>query len=997
MDSFSGGAGDDTISGLVGVSGTFGVGDTIVGGAGTDTLNLLVQSGGQSQLVTLSGVENVNARLLEAGPASALALNAIDWAGVTTLSFNNSLDETAIRVSGITTSTTINVNNEVDVSVDFRALTSATDTVNLVLTTAGSGGGTAASLTSAGVADINLDLDGVGLIDAVNIALTGKNYAVIEAGADNKSIKFTGNGGGVFSTDDEITSLDASALTSGIDFTFSGVSNISIIGGAGNDTFRMRTSLNLYDTIVGGDGTDGITFTVAGSTLKPNITTVENATATFGQAAGGTIDATSMSMTSYDIKASAAGNDGSIINLDSGVTVKLTDGNLDDLEIDTKSGASALTLKVGSAGTSVTVGDLTVTDVSSLTVEGVGSGTNVVDALLANDADIKTITINAGGGEAELTLSSATAAGVTTLALAANGSAALTLDSDNALLAGASAITSMTVTASGSGADITIADLFGSAIALATYTVNGTAAADITVGDIVLGNATGQNTHTETITMGSGSVYLGSGVNATGQNVTLGLTTESSGIIRIGTATIANAGSGSAAVLTINAAVGTGGEIEVSGIAMSGGSADLVLGTLTVAASGTLDIASGAGVVFGAGGSDSTGRVSDIGITIGQGADASIGAIAVASGSGKLGNVTLSLAIGASADLGAVTLASATLGVGNVGEYNITVAGGNDSNGTAAAVDIHEVTAARVGAITISVNGTGDVTFDQLAATGGSVGDITISAATGATVTVGSGTTSTAGIAASAIGAVTVSGAGTVVLGNVTATTVRGDIDVSQMASAGSFTVNLAGVTNGVTVNGGNGTLVVQSSIGNDTFNLKSAAGTDTIRFGATGQAADVVYNFEMGTGGDTIGLSVTALDMLNGSGDAIDASAAAAVDVTVITGGTGGTSLAATDNIIVLKATAFASLAEMVSSISKTAGDHALDLVAGASSDEAGGIVVVWSDGTDSYVSLVEMANASAGILNDASANTLVTLSNLDITDAGVTAIAANFAFFTL
>ena len=54
MDAVNGTAGNDTISGLVGVSGTFNVGDTISGGSGTDTLNLNVQSGGQAQLAELA-------------------------------------------------------------------------------------------------------------------------------------------------------------------------------------------------------------------------------------------------------------------------------------------------------------------------------------------------------------------------------------------------------------------------------------------------------------------------------------------------------------------------------------------------------------------------------------------------------------------------------------------------------------------------------------------------------------------------------------------------------------------------------------------------------------------------------------------------------------------------------------------------------------------------------------------------------------------------------
>ncbi len=964
VDSPTATSGNDTITGLIGVSGTFNVGDYIDGGAGTDTLSLNMMSGGQAPFVTLRNVENINLRLLEAGPGSALALNAQDWSGVTTLSFDNSLDETAIRVSGLSTTPTISVKNEVDVNLDYVGLTSGTDAVTVALTSAGSGGGTAESLASAGVADIDVDLDNAGLIDTMSVTLaTGTNYATLEAGADLRTLNIGGAGNAYLSTDDTITALNASTASGNLDITLSGVSDVTVTGGAGNDTIRLGTTLSNNDSVNGGAGTDTVTVSVAGFNRNLNTTNVESATVTFTEAAGGTLNASASTTTAYTLAAGTAGNVAALEAVANGTTITLNDDDIGNVTLDYASGAASTTLNLGSVSGTVGVGTLAITDVANVTINAVGVSGTVGGSIgtASFDSDLKSLTIATSGGEADLAIGTDNGdmdvGGATSLTVTSNGSAGITFN--NVDLAG-STLASVTINARGTdAADITVGDVSGSAIT--SIVLNATSGADVTVGTVDLGNNS---------TAGAA------------QNITISITQGANSDVTVGAITVTSQGT-----TTINVASnGTGGDLDVAAIVLDraqnvtadSAPLNLAFGAVSVGASATYAINSidaqnagtGAQITFGA-------------VTVGENADWSAGPIsATATVNVDVSSVTLTVGSGASADLGAITTTA-----GEVGAVSLTLLGSD------ASAEFGAVAASAIGAYSIVAGSGAGADFGNIAAFSGGnasqgrVGAIAIAGVDGADVTFGT-------INASAVGAISVSGALNVTIGTITTTTL-GEVNATGLGASGAFTIDLSGVSNSIEIKLGAGANTITSGDGNDVITLlggrTAASGNDKIRFVSANGGVDNIINFIGGataSGGDQIELDVSefATGIFAGDGSAI----AAASDAVFSTGS--GAAFTFDDNVILLT-TAYASLTAMVTDL-QADGTLASALADAASAN----YLVVWTDGSDTYVSLANVEGGSTGAnttltLASASAVAITTLAQISGVSPGAL-VAANFDF---
>ncbi len=1023
MDTIQGGAGNDTITALQATTATFTIGDNIIGGAGTDTLNILNTTATASAVVSIDGVENINVRMLQ---ADTQAFDATDWNGVAVLSNASSIADSTLSVSGLTIATTISVNDESNVTVEFADIATGAETATVILNSVGSGTTSTVTVAAAGTANVNLDATGADTLTAVNLTVNGTNFLRLEAGDGVETVTLTGTGNVHLTTDDLISTLDASALTGTNRFTLSGDFDMTVIGGAGKDTFAFGTSLDSYDTIDGGaDATDALTATLSNTTVNLKATNLEQATFTLANTVGAVNLTSAQSITSLTV-AGTAGAAATFTNF-AGGTANLSDGDV-DATIETVAGGT-LVVNVGSASGSLSFTAITVTDATTLTVNSLGSGavTQTIDALAATAAT--TVNLNAAGS-ASLTVTEGTFSAASTVNLNAAGSATLTL----ADAIGGSALSTINITAqnsnaadvvfssgalfgngsggslartvnivASSGSDVT---LVGVSAGSATYTASGTVATG-TLNPVIVINANAGN---------ASIVDLGD-VFASGASGTLNLTAGVSGSITIDDLKTVMHSSTGVASININATVAQDGNIDIDLI--SGAEAPVNVAAVSVGASGSFTL--GSGGILATGGKVTIGQI-DVGvgasftagaigaasaaaivINVGQDGDAVVGAQGYTGGNNS--TTTLTVASSGSATFGtirassigaiSVTLAdNATGAMGNLGATgggkiaDITAVVGGSSLFAFGDIGSGGSAIASVGSITLTVNGNGgSADVGNIVATAASVGDIRITVASGADADIGT-------VTASAIGGITVIGAGDVTIGTVGATWV-GNINLLAQETGAAFTIDLSGVTNGVEIAAGRGTNTITSGAGDDDIRLKTGAGTDTIRFAATGQASDVIRNFQMGTGGDTIGLSVTALDMLNGSGDAIDASAAAAVDLAVITDSSAATALAVTDSIVVIKATAFASLTTLKSAIG-TGGTMEITFN-GGSSDEAGGLTVVWTDGTNTYVSLLEVAASADAVGTAASANTLVTLSDLDITDTGVTAIAANFAYFTV
>ena len=986
VDSFSGGAGNDTISGLLGSSATYTVGDNITGGSGTDTLNLIAASGsdGDGGLVTLNGIETVNVRLLTTAYASAgdqISLNAAEWTGVTTLSNASSLANTQLDVSGLTDDTTIVLNGNTDINVAFNN-TATGATANAVLVNAGSAGTatTIASASATNTANFDFDLENTGFVTNVNLEVRGTlNLARIEAGSNVTTYTVTGTGNAALVTDDTITSFDASAAAGAIDITLSGVSNVVVKGGAGADTLRLGTTISDSDSFNGGSGADTIVFTQGAFGRSLNTTNVETAAITFSVADSGAVNASGSTVTTYDVYAGAASADATINSIANAATVNLTvtAAGLDTVTLDAVSGAASMTINVGTAGGAGGVDGLVVSDVAAVTINATtGTAGSFTISTSTFDADVKSITVNTLAGESDLTIADFNAAGVTALSINANGSAGIAFTSG---IDGAALVT-LTAIASGEGADISFDTIGTSASALATtnLTFDGRASAAITMGAISLGNGA-TAAAAGTIVMNANNASVGASaadITTTGAySLTLSLNAAASGTVLLGDifmlpGTAATAASTAISLIVSPVTVGAAGRVAIDAIGMTGATAgaqitfgEIVLGTSAGFAVSGIDA-----------GTASTGvadvDVSNISITLGVDSSATFATILTTGGA--VGAITINGADSASASFAAINASS-------IGAVTVTVAGDAEA-------DFAGLTAvSNIGAISLVISDEADVTIAAISA-GGDIGNITI----------GNGASGTANfdtIDASSIGSVTISGAGFVDFGAFTATRV-GTVDATQMTS-GSFTINLSGITNAAEIKLGQATNTVNSGIGNDQFTLLAGrtayAGNDTIIYSTGTDGTDIIEGFIKGaaaSGGDVIAFG-TGLLVMNGSATKTDsttlllttASANGAISV--------AGSAAALAHVVIITSTAFASTAAFASAIGS---GGSLEIGAGTGESTAGSIVVVWTDGLDSYVTLATAAAGKSGTdaIITGTLNTVATLTG--VTPGAL--VAANFDF---
>jgi len=955
VDAFSGGAGNDTFAATMATASTYNVGDNINGGAGTDTLNIIDVSGTAASVVSLDGVEIVNVRSLVATGTDVTELDASDWDGVTKLTNASSIAGSELQVSGLSISTNVNLIGNTDISIEFSNTTTANAAATLV------GAGTFAGVTTYGVtgvtsnatAHLNLDAGGAGRVSAIAVELSGNNLANIEAGANVEVYTITGNGSAVLFTDDTLISVDASGYAGSLDITLNGASDVVAKGGAGNDTFRFGETYTNADSFDGGAGTDSIAATIGAFNRNLNTTNVEAATLTFSEAAGGDVNASASTITSYTFAAGTAGNAASVSQVADGSTITLNDDDLGDVTLDYASGALTSVLNIGSVSGTVAVGTLAITDVAKVTINSVGATAGATIGTATFDADVKEIVINTSGSEADLTIGTTNTdgslGGATSLTVTSNGSAAITFN--NIDIGGSAALKTVTLSANNSNAaDITLGDVSGSA--LTTVTLTALSGADITVGTLDLGNDASGGTQDETIsiTQGSNSNVTVGAISVSGQGtININVTQQATGIADIAQITLIKSTEATADEVGKNITFGAitvaaSGEVAINGIDM--------------AAAGT-----GAQVTFGE-------------VVVSQDGGYSAGAI---SGSGvniDVSSFTITVGASATATFGAIEGLSA----GAVGARSITLL--SDATAT-----FGTVTASAISTHSIVANTGASANFGAMTSEG-AVGAFAIGGVDGADVQFGA-------IGASgAIGAITVSGELDVTFGTITAARI-GEVDNTQQGSAGTFTIDLSGVVAAAEVKLGAATNTVISGVGNDLITLlagrTSVAGNDNIQYGTASQGNDTIINFIGGaaaSGGDQIEFDISAFG--TGIKDADGSAIAAAEGVVFGTASGAAVTLGASANVI-LFTTAYASTAALIT-------DAAADITLSTGTLRSGDFFAVWTDGTNAYVSQIhieEGASATDGIIALASASgiTVTTFASISNVSAGAL-VAANFEF---
>jgi fibronectin-binding autotransporter adhesin len=1008
VDTIQGGSGNDTITALQATTATFTIGDNIIGGAGTDTLNILNTTATASAVVSIDGVENINVRMLQ---ADTQAFDATDWNGVAVLSNASSIADSTLSVSGLTIATTISVNDESNVTIEFADIATGAETATVILNSVGSGTTSTVTVVTGGTANVNLDATAADTLVAANLTVNGTNFLRLEAGDGVETVTLTGTGNVHLTTDDLIATLNASALTGTNRFTLSGDSDVSVVGGAGKDTFAFGTSLDSYDTIDGGaDATDALTATINNSNINLNATNLELATFTLANTVGQVTLTSAQSITSLTV-AGTADSLATFTNF-AGGTANLSDGDV-DVTIDTVA-AGTLVVNVGSASGSLGFSAITVTDATTLTVNSLGSGavTQTITALVATAA--QTVNLNAAGS-ASLTVTEGTFSAASTVNLNAAGSATLTL----ADAIGGSALSTINITAQNSdAADVAFSSggLFGngSGGALArTVNIVASSGSDVTLIGVSAGSATysasgtvATGTLNPTLVLnanaGNASIVNFGDILATGVSATLNFTAGQSGSVVVDDLITDNQTGTGVVSLNINAVVAQDGNVDIDLI--SGSGAPVNVAAVSVGASGSFTL--GSGGILATGGKVTIGQI-DVGvgasftagaigaasaaaivINVGQDGDAVVGAQGYTGGNNS--TTTLTVASSGSATFGtiaassigaiSVTLAdNATGAMGNLGATgggkigNITATVGGSSLFAFGDIGSGGSAIASVGTITLTVGGSGgSADIGNIVATAASVGDIRITVAAGADADIGT-------VTASAIGSITVIGAGDVTIGAVGATWV-GDINLLGQTTGAAFTINLSGVTNVVSIAAGVGTNTITSGLGDDEIKLKTGAGTDTLVYNASAQGTDTVTSFQTA---DVIRFG-TGLNLTDGSGDPMGGSdMATAISFTTVTAA--ATAMDASDNVVVITGTAFASWSGVIDYI----GDSKSAEVSFVAASAASLLAVVW--GNTAGDTTVTLATVTAGVLvltTGISSFSLVTLTG--VTPGAL--VAANF-----
>ncbi|MEX0429798.1 beta strand repeat-containing protein [Spiribacter insolitus] len=728
-----------------------------------------------------------------------------------------------------------------DLTINLADASGGADLVNLTVTNTESIAGGVGVMTVNAI-DVSTDVETLNLELSTVFDDNGDEVAV-DAITSGANLILTGDadstlGGGTGLTN---TNIDASLATGDLTLNL-GSADQTISGSTRATVFDFAGNLDDNDTVTGNSGNDTIAATIGtGVDIAPTLTGVETADLEID---GGTFDAsnaTGLNTIQLDAVGEATLDslaDGTAVQQDGDGDVTLDPINLNAVE---GSAASVTYSNAGAAGVALTNGNLSTTEIGTLTIdaddgEDVGGGSPLSFADLVADENLTTLQLNTAAESADnLTVADIDASGLTDLTVNA-GQGAVSL-ANGISTTDVSALE--TILLSGTSGNITVGNIgddgVTEAAALSDLSIDASGGSDVIVGDV---NATGAASLSIDVDLvgdfGSSSigtvdansvgpiaVDLGDG----GTDFTLGNVTAESG----------NIGN-----VTVNAAKEfDGGDLVAS--AAVGGS----IGDIDVTLTGEPGAASGIGSVT-ANATGSVGNItvtnrSDQGFTLGAVTAATLGNIAITTAGESAGNdVTLT-------DLSGVT--------GDVGTLNVTA----DS-------DVTFTTglsgAASVGAITVDVTDTNTVDFDTVGAAGATLSGATITGAgdfvmtTGAVDTVGS------------INAGGASGAVTVTLSNMTTNGMvyTGSSGVDTFTGTGAADlVNANGGNDVITAQGGND--IVNGGEGNDT--LDGGLGGDTLNGNAGddviigGQGADAV---DGGAGTDTFSAVGMTVEEVEGS-----------------------------------------------------------------------------------------------------------------------------------
>jgi len=284
-------------------------------------------------------------------------------------------------------------------------------------------------------------------------------------------------------------------------------------------------------------------------------------------------------------------------------------------------------------------------------------------------------------------------------------------------------------------------------------------------------------------------------------------------------------------------------------------------------------------------------------------------------------------------------------------------AAGDNSSGIAIGNIGGTTTADNLQEITITATGKADVTTGTIDADSAEIDTITITAVSGSVVILGA-------ITAVSVADIVLSGAGTFDLDNDHAIDTVDLVDATGVTGTLLLDLAASGSTSGAIIETGTGVNTISLSQGDDSvvlsYDTTAYYGTDTLTLNASAATSVEVEGLETGSGGDVINMSHAGL-LLNTTITALvtiddfnaDTTNSDTLVLTTITAGDTDLSTDTTTgtNILVINGT-IDSASDLETQLSLN-GDFELTLGGNDFADNDG-FLVLWDDGTDSYLSLV-------------------------------------------
>lgn len=218
----------------------------------------------------------------------------------------------------------------------------------------------------------------------------------------------------------------------------------------------------------------------------------------------------------------------------------------------------------------------------------------------------------------------------------------------------------------------------------------------------------------------------------------------------------------------------------------------------------------------------------------------------------------------------------------------------------------------------------------------------------------------------------------TVLVTDVSAATITLNFNPASGGTVNVSKLDMLGWTSGTDI------LSVTSGAGAETITLGSEAGIENVIFAAGSAFGDTVSGFTVGAGGDSIDLTITVVEALNGGGNDLvesgGAASAAAGAITVTNVPVGAFNLDTATSELLAVAGTYAAANDLETAL-ETGGASVLTLDGALAANDQ--FLVAYSDGTNTIVAVVETTAGAADNASFAAADLTVTVL---VTLSGVT-----------